>query len=97
MQAQHKAQEAGPAASVATKENAPATDRGAQVEQHDSAEQEPDCKAFAALAASFERCGLQLRQLQGGRLLMTRWGMAREFAGACDAARFLRQIGGRHG
>lgn len=56
-----------------------------------------DCKAFATLAATFALAGFQLHRLTGGRVLMSRWGLVREFANLGEAARFLRQIGGPHG
>lgn len=54
-----------------------------------------DCKAFATLAATFSLAGFQLHRLTGGGILMSRWGLVREFENLGDATRFLRQIGGK--
>ncbi|NUZ06749.1 hypothetical protein [Piscinibacter koreensis] len=51
-------------------------------------------KELATLQARFALSGYQLHRLASGRLLMTRWGLTREFEDEAAAAAFLPQIGG---
>lgn len=50
-------------------------------------------KRFATLQAAAALQGMQLHRLEGGRLLITRWGLARELADVDEAARWLRSLG----
>lgn len=50
-------------------------------------------KRFATLQAAAALQGMQLHRLEGGRLLVTRWGLARELADVDEAARWLRTMG----
>lgn len=50
-------------------------------------------KRFATLSAAAALQGVQLHRLEGGRLLVTRWGLTRELDTIDDAARFLAEMG----
>lgn len=52
-------------------------------------------KRYATLQAAAALQGMQLHRLEGGRLLVTRWGLARELADVDEAARWLRTMGVR--
>ena len=77
------------------KEDAPAIDRGAEGEHHNSDAEGAARKAFVTLQAQFALSGYQLHRLVDNTLLMSRWGLSREFVDVCAAENFLHRLGCR--
>lgn len=74
------------------KENAPATDRGAQIEQQHFSRFAVDAEALAATEAT--RAGCTLTRLSSGGYLLSRWGMSKELPDLRTVGALLRRIGG---
>ena len=95
------ANEAGAAASVPNKNEAPGTTGSAEGQADcrggslHSASASNDPKGFAALQSAYALQGYALHRVADGLLLVERWGYSRTLDSMTQAAQFLSQIGGR--
>lgn len=70
-------------------------DKDQENRQSNSASNEANRKAIAAMQARAGLAGYELHALADGTLLITRWAWCRPLADLAAAERFLEQIGGR--
>ena len=84
-------------ASLPTKENAPATDRGAENEHRNSEGtlngDQAQRKRLATLRAALARKGFELVPTAIGTFIVSRWNLTRELQTEAEIEGFARQVG----